>query len=117
MFFYVLVGNLMTNVIDRAATDDAATEATEVLKTLSNPSRLRILCKLLEGEHSVGELEEALGASQSYVSGQLARMRSEGLVGCTREGRVIRYRIADQRLQPVLDCLADVFCDGKPVFS
>lgn len=92
------------------AMDKAADEAAEVLKVLSNPARLRILCALLPGEQCVGDLEEALGASQSYVSGQLARMRSEGLVTCDRDGRTIRYRIADPRLGPILETLYRVFC-------
>jgi ArsR family transcriptional regulator len=80
------------------------------MKVLSNPARLRILCALLPGERCVGELEEMLGASQSYVSGQLARMRSEGLVSCDREGRTIRYRLADPRVGPILERLYEVFC-------
>jgi DNA-binding transcriptional ArsR family regulator len=92
------------------AMDKAADEAAEVMKVLSNPARLRILCALLPGERCVGELEEMLGASQSYVSGQLARMRSEGLVSCDREGRTIRYRLADPRVGPILERLYEVFC-------
>ncbi len=104
------------NVIDPEALDRAATEAAEMLKVLANPARLRLLCALLPGERCVGELEDALGASQSYVSGQLARMRAEGLVTCDREGRTIRYRLADPRLGPILERLYEVFCvDVKDV--
>ena len=92
------------------AMDKAADEAAEVLKVLSNPARLRILCALLPGERCVGDLEESLGASQSYVSGQLARMRAEGLVACDRDGRTIRYRIADPRRSRILERLYEVFC-------
>jgi ArsR family transcriptional regulator, virulence genes transcriptional regulator len=97
-------------VVDPAALDKAATEAAEMLKVLSNPARLRLLCALLPGERCVGELEESLGASQSYVSGQLARMRAEGLVACDRDGRQVRYRLADPRLEPILVTLYNVFC-------
>lgn len=97
-------------VIDAAALDRAADEAAAMLKILANPARLRLLCALLPGERCVGDLEEALGASQSYVSGQLARMRAEGLVACDRDGRTIRYRLNDPRLAPVLERLYDVFC-------
>lgn len=92
------------------AMDEAATEAAAVLKVLSNPQRLRLLCALLEQQRSVGELEQALGASQSYVSGQLARLRSEGLVEAERDGRVIRYRLSDPRVTPILETLYKVFC-------
>ena len=89
-----------------AAADDAAS----VMRALSNPARLRLLCALVGGEKSVGELEKVLGASQSYVSGQLARLRAEGLVTCDRDGRIIRYRLSDPRVTPVLERLYEVFC-------
>jgi DNA-binding transcriptional ArsR family regulator len=103
-----------TRMIDPTALDRAASEAAEMLKVLSNPARLRLLCALLPGARCVGELEEQLGASQSYVSGQLARMRAEGLVAADRDGRTVRYRLADPRLGPILQTLYDVFCESGP---
>ncbi len=88
----------------------AAQEAAGVMKALSNPQRLLLLCALLEGELSVGELEENLGASQSYVSNQLAKLRAEGLVEATRHGRSVRYRLSDPRVTPILERLYEVFC-------
>lgn len=88
----------------------AAEEASSMLRALSNPSRLMLLCHLVGGEKSVGELEEALGLGQAYVSQQLARLRSEGLVAATREGRVMRYRLADTRIRPVIETLYQQFC-------
>lgn len=90
--------------------DAAATEAAELLKSLSNPSRLRLLCALVPQERSVGELVTLLGASQSYVSGQLLRLRNEGVVSCERDGRIIRYRLSDPRVRPILERLYEVFC-------
>lgn len=92
------------------AMDASANEAAAVLKMLSNPQRLRLLCALLDGPRSVGELEEALGASQSYVSGQLAKLRQEGLVEATRDGRSIHYALSDPRVTPILERLYEVFC-------
>jgi ArsR family transcriptional regulator, virulence genes transcriptional regulator len=96
--------------LDLVAMDKAAESAAELLKSLSNPARLRILCALVPQVRSVGELELALGRSQSYVSGQLARLRAEGLVEAERDGRVMRYRLADPRLTPILLALYTVFC-------
>lgn len=90
--------------------DAAASEAADLLKSLANPGRLRILCALVPGDLTVGELEAALGASQSYVSGQLLRLRSEGLVICERDGRLMRYRLSDPRVRPILERLYEVFC-------
>lgn len=88
----------------------AADEAAAMLKALSNPSRLLLLCHLVEGQKSVGELEAALDLSQAYVSQQLARLRAEGLVAATREGRIVRYRLADSRISPVIQTLYEQYC-------
>ena len=90
--------------------DAAASEAADLLKSLSNPSRLRLLCALVPQERTVGELVDLLGASQSYVSGQLLKLRGEGLVACDRDGRLVRYRLSDPRVRPILERLYEVFC-------
>lgn len=90
--------------------DAAAQDAADLMKALSNPGRLRILCALVPGRMSVGQLEQALGASQSYVSGQLLRLRNEGLVNCKREGRSQLYSLADPRVRPILERIYEVFC-------
>lgn len=88
----------------------SATEAASYLRALSNPSRLLLLCQLVDGEKSVGELEEALNLGQAYVSQQLARLRGEGLVEAKRDGRIVRYSLADMRVRPVLQVLYEQFC-------
>lgn len=88
----------------------AATEAAGVLRALSNPSRLMLLCCLVERERTVGEMEEELGLGQAYVSQQLARLREEGLVAATRDGRMMRYRLSDPRVAPVIHVLYENFC-------
>lgn len=90
--------------------EHAADEAADVLKALSNPARLRLLCALVPEDRTVGELEKILQASQPYVSGQLLRLRNEGLVACERDGRIMRYRLADPRVRPILERLYEVFC-------
>lgn len=93
-----------------AAMAASAEEAAGCLRALSNPSRLLLLCQLVEGERSVGELESALNLGQAYVSQQLARLRSDGLVKATRDGRIVRYSLADGRVVPILQVLYQEFC-------
>lgn len=89
--------------------------ASEFLKALAHESRLLILCLLIDGEKTVGELEELLDQRQSTVSQQLARLRLDGLVSARREGTTIFYRLADERVQIVLDALYKAFCGtSKP---
>ena len=92
------------------ALDRSADEAAALLKVLSNPSRLRLLCALAGRPRCVGELEQMLGSRQSYVSGQLALLRDEGLVAFEREGRQVRYRLADPRVVLILERLKEVYC-------
>ena len=87
-----------------------AEEAARSLRSLSNPSRLLLLCALAEGEKSVSELQDTLGMSQAYASQQLARLRREGLVDTDRHGRSIRYRLSDERVIPVIQLLNELYC-------
>jgi ArsR family transcriptional regulator len=70
----------------------------DVLKTLSNPKRLEIVHLLAGGPREVGKLAEELGISQPNVSQHLAIMRSAGVVEAEREGREVRYRLADPEI-------------------
>ena len=72
-----------------------------------------ILCNLLDGEKSVGELETYLSLRQSTASQQLARLRLEGLVAARRDGKTIYYSIADERVRTVIGVLYNAFCGGK----
>lgn len=90
-----------------------ARRASELMKTLSHETRLLILCLLTEKEMSVSELEELVGLSQAAVSQQLARLRLERLVATRREGRQVYYRIADKKVNAIIESLYDLFC--KPV--
>lgn len=90
--------------------ESAADEAAACMRALSNPSRLRLLCELVDGERNVGDLESALGLSQAYVSQQLARLRAEGLVAARRDGRIVFYSLSDSRVRPILEVLHGQFC-------
>jgi len=67
----------------------------EVLKTLASPRRLEILHLLARGPIEVGRLADAIGASQPNVSQHLAVLRGAGVVEAERDGREVRYRLAD----------------------
>jgi ArsR family transcriptional regulator, virulence genes transcriptional regulator len=89
---------------------NSADRASEFLKSMANPQRLRILCLIMEGERPVGEIAEAIGANQSSVSQNLALMRREGLVAPRRDGQTIYYRLAEKKLVKILKVLTDMFC-------
>lgn len=88
----------------------AAGEACRLLKVLSNPDRLLILCRLAEREMSVGQLEESLGIRQPTLSQQLTVLREEALVATRREGKHIHYRIDSPQALAVMQVLHQQFC-------
>jgi len=65
----------------------AASQASELMRTLGHKDRLMILCHLISGEKSVGELAGLLEIPQSPLSQHLARMRKESLVTTRREAQ------------------------------
>lgn len=85
-------------------------EVAALLKQLSHPQRLLILCSMAEGEKSVSEIEEACGASQSAVSQFLKGMRLEGLIEFRREGKQVIYKIVDKRVLDLIKSLNQIFC-------
>jgi ArsR family transcriptional regulator len=90
--------------------EESAARAASLMRLLGNERRLMILCQLLEGELSVGELQPRIGLSQSALSQHLALLREEGAVSTRRDGQVIYYRVADPAVLRVLETLADLFC-------
>ena len=103
----------MSEAVDPQIMSEAANDASACLRALSNPSRLLLLCQLLDGEKNVGELETELGLGQAYVSQQLARLRSEGYVEARRDGRIVYYSLADARVTPIIQVLYEQFCAPK----
>lgn len=89
---------------------EAAERAADYLKSLSNPVRLRILCLLIHGECSVGDISDSLGARQSLVSQHLALLRKDGLVKPRRDGQTIYYTLDDPKTVDLIRVLAEAFC-------
>jgi ubiquinone/menaquinone biosynthesis C-methylase UbiE/DNA-binding transcriptional ArsR family regulator len=65
----------------------------DILKTVSDPTRLRLLALVIREELSVAELQEILGMGQSRISSQLALLRQVNLVTDRRDGKKAFYSI------------------------
>jgi ArsR family transcriptional regulator len=101
----------MNDVLDLSGLEAKASEVAAILKTLANPRRLLILCRLAErGSASVNALAAAVGLSQSALSQHLGLMRDEGIIGFDRVGQTLNYRIADPRVGALLDTLHSLYC-------
>ena len=83
--------------------------ASTVLKAMSNENRLLILYHLAQGEHSVGELCDLVGLSQSALSQHLAKLRRDGLVHTRRAAQTVYYRVTSDEVLRLLDTLHELF--------
>ena len=88
----------------------AADEASEFLKLLGNRHRLLILCQLVGGEKSVGQLAGLLGLRDSTVSQHLALMRRDRIITGRRDGQTIWYRIESAIAREVVSVLYAQYC-------
>lgn len=87
-----------------------AGEAAELLRSLSHPQRLLVLCALGDEERSVAELRELLDIDQVPMSQQLMRLRADGLVEARRDGTTVYYRITKPEVLTVIEALHSAFC-------
>lgn len=91
----------------------AADQASELLKALSNQHRLLILCRLIDGEKSVGQLAEFLGIRDSTVSQHLALLRRDGIIAGRRDGQTIWYHIESGPARAVMEVLYAAYCSQQ----
>lgn len=89
-------------------------EAAALLASMANAKRLLVLCSLVEGEKSVGEMAALAGLSQSALSQHLAKIRLAGLVTTRREAQTIYYHLASDRVRAVLETLYQLYCAPPP---
>jgi DNA-binding transcriptional ArsR family regulator len=98
---------------ETAALEASAAAATRLLKMLASEQRLILLCRLSEGEASVGELAKHVGLAQAALSQHLAKLRAEGLVATRRDAQTIYYRLDDEHAARVIDLLCDIYKTPK----
>jgi DNA-binding transcriptional ArsR family regulator len=103
-------GHLQPDLARIGAMHAHAGEAAGLLKALGNEQRLLILCSLLEGPLSVGELNERVDLSQSALSQHLALLREAGLVASRRESQSIIYSLPTGPVMQVLAVLQNIYC-------
>lgn len=92
---------------------ESARRASTLLKAMSNEHRLMILCQLLPGEKSVGELERIIGLSQSALSQHLARLRRDDLVRTRRQAQTIYYSLNGAEASAVINTLYTLYCQPQ----
>jgi ArsR family transcriptional regulator, virulence genes transcriptional regulator len=89
-----------------------AEQAVELLRSMGSKWRLLVLCNLVHGEKSVGELQRIVGLSQSALSQHLAVLREKKLVQIRRSAQTIYYSLAGREVAAVLTTLYQLYCAG-----
>lgn len=83
--------------------EDSILHLSAAFKAISEPSRLKILFALRQGEMCVYHIVEAVGGTQSAVSHQLRILRDNHIIKSRRDGQNIVYSLADEHIVAVLE--------------
>lgn len=81
-----------------------------ILKAISHPQRLMLLCHLADGEKTVGELEELCGCSQSAISQFLKTMKHKKMLTSEKRGLFVYYRMHNPKVKKLVFSLSKIFC-------
>ena len=79
-------------------------EIADLFKSFADATRIKILLSLFDGEKSVGEIVEEVGATQTAVSHQLRALKGTHLVKGRREGKNIFYSLDDEHVKIIINC-------------
>lgn len=96
-------------VLDPSKMKPVAPDVSGLMKTLGHPDRLLVICQLIDGEKSVGEIARLIDISQPALSQHLARLRNEGLVDTRREAQTIYYSVISSEAEQIVRLLYDLF--------
>lgn len=99
--------------VDEQKFEENVGKALDFLGALYNKNRLKILCKLVEGEKRVSDLLEYFEISQSALSQNLILMKDKGILDSRNEGAQIFYFIKDSVALDILEILYKTYCGGN----
>lgn len=97
----------MNGLIDR---DEDIQQASNAIKAIAHPLRLKILCVLGDQEISVQDIVERVGTSQSNISQHLAILRDKGVLSTRKDANRVFYRIGDLRTLKLVSMMREIFC-------
>jgi DNA-binding transcriptional ArsR family regulator len=84
--------------------------AAYMLKALAHRARLLVMCRLVDGETSVGELQSHVGLSMSALSQHLSVLRKVGLVSTRRQSQIVFYSLTEGPALGVMQALYEAYC-------
>lgn len=82
-----------------------------LLKTMSHPIRMKILCMLQDGEMAVGDIREEVKTTNANVSQHLSILRNQGIISSRKDANFIYNKIGDERILELMSTMHRLFCD------
>lgn len=92
--------------------DDQVKDVAALLKTMSHPIRLKILCMLQEKEMAVGDIREEVKTTNANVSQHLSILRNQGIISSRKDANFIYNKIEDRRILDLISTMRKLFCKG-----
>ena len=83
-----------------------------LLKSISHPIRLKILCLLQEKEMTVGEIRDEVETTHANISQHLNILRNQKVIGFRKDSNFIHNRIADERVVELMKTMRSLFCQA-----
>jgi ArsR family transcriptional regulator len=84
-----------------------------LLKSISHPIRLKILCLLQDRELSVSEIRDAVETSGANITQHLNILRNQGVIDFRKDANFIYNRIADDRIIELMKTMQQIFCSAS----
>ncbi len=90
--------------------DEQIDAMSKILKSMSHPIRLKILCLLQDQELSVGDIRDQVETTNANVSQHLNILRSQGIIDYRKDANFIYNRITDKRIIDLIQTMRNLFC-------
>lgn len=90
--------------------DEQIGAVAKILKSMSHPIRLKILCLLQDGEMTVGDIRDKVETTNANVSQHLNILRSQGIIDFRKDANFIYNRITDRRILDLIMNMQQLFC-------
>ncbi|WP_456387257.1 ArsR/SmtB family transcription factor [Desulfolithobacter sp.] len=92
---------------------DQVEDLSRLLKSISHPIRLKILCMLQDSELTVSEIREAVETSGANITQHLNILRNQGVISYRKDANFIYNKISDERVTELIKTLQKLFCNSR----
>lgn len=107
-----LAARVSEDIFDLVGRTEHIREASDAMRAMAHPLRLKILCLIGNQELSVLEIVEAVGTTQSNISQHLGVLRDNGILSSRKEANKVFYRIEDSRVLRMIALTREIFCSS-----